>query len=158
MLRGEANQHNDYVYGVHTTKGIIKGVPYPIRSIRDGQYKYIANLLPETKFQNIVTENDEAGYWGSWKRDAASNPKAAELIKRYQHRPAEEFYDITQDPFETKNLASDPQHRAKMDALKKQLQAWMKQQGDQGVATEMAAKKKRNTKQQKQNGAKKKKA
>ena len=38
VLLGDTDEHNEVVYGVHTTRGIIAGTPggYPIRSIRTG--------------------------------------------------------------------------------------------------------------------------
>jgi uncharacterized sulfatase len=143
VLLGKTDVHNKYVFGVHTTQGIIAGNPYPIRSIRDGKYKYIMNLMPEATFQNTVTEQDGQGYWAAWKRDAATDPRAGALVQKYQKRPAEEFYDVEKDPLEQKNLAADPSRRARMDAMKRELLAWMAQQGDRGVETELAASERR---------------
>ena len=70
----------------------------------------------------------------------------ANLVKAYQHRPAEEFYDILEDPYELNNLASHPANRSLMDSLRKRLEAWMAQQADRGMETEMAAKAKRTNK------------
>ncbi|MDA2938025.1 sulfatase [Acidobacteria bacterium AH-259-A15] len=143
VLLGQNAHHRDYVYGVHTTLGIIAGKPYPIRSIRDEKYKYIVNLMPQAVFQNVVTEQDRQGYWRAWKRDAAHKPLAKKLVQRYRRRPAEEFYDVLADPFELNNLAGDPASREIMDVMRAKLQAWMNQQGDQGVETELKAKMKK---------------
>jgi len=140
VLLGRTDHHRDYVFGVHTTLGIISGKPYPIRSIRSRRYKYIMNLLPEATFVNVVTESNSGGCWESWKRRAkAGDGFAAARVHLYQHRPAEEFYDLENDPFELHNLADQPQYRAQMDALRARLLAWMRQQGDRGVATELQA-------------------
>lgn len=45
-----------------------------------------------------------------------------------------------------KNLASDPAHATRITALRKQLDAWMVQQGDEGMATEVAGRKQADTK------------
>ncbi|MBL7114545.1 MAG: sulfatase [Kiritimatiellae bacterium] len=136
LLRGKATQHNNVVFGVHTTQGIIAGKPYPVRSIRDRRYKYIINLMPEAMFQNIMTEKNYENIWNSWIRDAKTDKRAARLTKRYQHRPPEEFYDVDRDPFEQNNLADQPQYREQMNQMKEQLEAWMARQGDRGVKTE----------------------
>jgi len=144
VLKGKATEHNDLAYGVHTTAGIIAGKPYPVRSVRDRRFRYIVNLMPDAKFQNIMTEKNYENIWDSWVRDAATDTRAARLTRRYQHRPPEEFYDLEKDPFELNNLADKPEYREKMDAMRKQLDAWMDQQGDKGVETEMLrARKKR---------------
>jgi len=140
VLLGKADQHDEYVYGVHTTAGIIAGKPYPVRSIRSKTHKYILNLMPEETFTNVITRTSRGGFWGSWVRDAATNPFAAERVKMYQHRPTEEFYDVVNDPYELHNLADKPEYRAPMGPMRRKLEAWMEQQGDQGVATELGVK------------------
>jgi uncharacterized sulfatase len=139
VLLGKTDKHNDYVYGVHTTNGIIAGNLYPVRSARDKRYRYIANLMHENTFQNVVTEEDRSNYWKSWVRDAATNPHAAKLVKRYRNRPAEELYDLIKDRWEMNNLAEDPKYAKIKATLKNKLQAWMKQQGDKGIETEKLA-------------------
>ncbi len=57
----------------------------------------------------------------------------------YQHRPAEELYDLRVDPYELKNIAADPANRELVASLRKRLEDWMKEQGDRGVETEMLA-------------------
>jgi hypothetical protein len=55
------------------------------------------------------------------------------------HRPAEELYDLEADEYETKNLADDPARAAVKARLAAQLDAWVTQQGDQGMETEIKA-------------------
>ncbi len=142
VLTGESQQHNDYVYGVHTTRGIIHGSKcYPVRSIRSRTHKLILNLNHTTTFENTLTHNTDAGgYWQSWVEKAKTDPAAAKLVNAYQHRPAVELYDVTADPYELKNLAGDPSLADIQQKLHEKLEAWMKQQGDEGVATELAVK------------------
>ena len=138
VMRGRADEHNDYVYGVHTTKGIINGKPYPVRSVRGRRYKYIRNLMPDATFQNIVTRGGKRhSYWPEWVEKSKTDRKAALLVRRYQHRPAQEFYDLQQDPWELNNLSDNRAWRGEMKGMDKVLQAWMKQQGDEGVRTEL---------------------
>lgn len=141
VLEGEMNRFREYVFAVQTSRGIYSGPEaYGIRAVRDARYKYIWNLNAPAAFSNTVITKFPP--FQDWKRAAAAgDPAAARLVDEYIHRPAEEFYDLRDDPYELNNLAGDPQHRARMDSMKVQLEAWMKQQGDRGVATEMAAKK-----------------
>lgn len=139
VLTGQAQTHRQYVFGVQTTRGIINGSDcYPIRSVRDRRYKLILNLNHKTAFTNLVTRQSNP-YWPSWKEKARTDPHAARLVHRYQHRPAMEFYDMQNDPHEMNNLAEDPAHAERLAVFRKQLDAWMKQQGDEGVATEWKA-------------------
>ncbi|MEQ8786141.1 MAG: sulfatase [Pirellulaceae bacterium] len=139
VLLGESDEHADYVYGVHTTQGIIAGRPYPIRSIRDRRYKYIRNLNADEVFHNTVIASDAENYWRSWVAAAETDEHAAARVTWYQRRPAEEFYDLETDPYELHNLAADPAHRDRITAMRRRLEAWMKQQGDEGMATELQA-------------------
>ena len=155
MLLVQADKHNEVVYGVHTTRGIINGSEcYPVRSIRTETHKLIWNPNWKTAFRNVVLGGrDRAGYWLSWVEKAKTDEGAARFVNGYQHRPEFELYDLRKDPFELNNLADEASSRELMMSLHKRLQAWMKQQGDKGAETELAyqrgAKKKRTPKKNK---------
>ena len=141
VVLGEKETHNDLVYGVHTTRGIINGSQsYPIRSIRDTRYKYIRNLNHQTDFSNVLIKGDGSSYWKSWLRDASTDDKAKRLVERYIKRPAVELYDLLHDPFEQHNLAGKPGYRKITRQLDGHLRKWMHQQGDLGHETEMTVK------------------
>ena len=139
LLRGETAAHRDVVFAVQTSRGIIRGPDhYGIRAARDGSLKYIRNLTPDATFKNTVTAG-QAGF-GSWRKAAeAGDEVAAERVKAYQHRPAEELYDLEADPFEMHNVINDPKYAESLEKLRKSLDEWMQQQGDEGQATEMDA-------------------
>jgi len=137
VLKGETKHHKDHVYGIHTTRGIINGsTTFGIRSIRSEKFKLIVNLSPEIMFQNACTKSRE---FKSWEAAAQTDSDAADKVKRYRWRPAIEFYDITQDPLEWNNLASNPEYASEVQKLRSKLDAWMKEQGDLGQATEEKA-------------------
>jgi len=138
ILKGEQEEHNDYVYGVHTMQGAWVGGPYPIRSVRDQRYKYIWNPLHERRFANFLMVVDKLNCWRSWVRDAKVDPKAGEIMNRWVQRPEFEFYDTKEDPFELNNLADDPAYTEKIAQMKELLAAWMEQQGDKGTETELS--------------------
>ena len=138
---GRKDKHQRYVFGAHTTRGIIQGsASYPIRSVRTRQFKLILNLNHTVAFQNIVTRGDGNPAWASWVTAAETDPIAKALVNGYIHRPAVEFYNIAADPLERTNLANLPEHQKEISRLSKVLASWMRQQGDQGHATEMLVK------------------
>lgn len=51
-------------------------------------------------------------------------------MRLYQHRPAEELYDVLADPLEMSNLSAGPAHRPLIAGLRQQLKDWMKQRND----------------------------
>lgn len=138
VLRGETDQHKDFVFGVMTTRGIINGTDcYPIRSIRSDQYKLILNLNSEATFTNACTQSTE--FQSMIEAAEQGNRGAAELVARYQKRPAVEFYDVETDPFEMINLAENPSVQAEKARLLDKLSAWMSSQNDLGIETEFQA-------------------
>ncbi|MCW1884944.1 sulfatase [Luteolibacter flavescens] len=138
VLRGQAEKHRDHTYAQQTSKGIIRGpVNYGIRSIRGERYRYIRNLTPEVTFKNAVTPGK---IFQSWvKAGEAGDKHAAKLVHDFQHRPAEELYDCDADPWSRKNLIGEKSLEPVAADLKQRLDTWMKEQGDEGQATEEKA-------------------
>ncbi len=138
VLTGKAKQHKQFSFAEMTTRGIINGSDaYAIRSIRSQEYRLIWNLNHQTIFTNACTSSD---YYRSMVKAADNgNAHAQEIVYRYQHRPEFELYDCAKDPMQMSNLAEDPTMQAVLEDLKQELDAWMKEQGDLGVKTELAA-------------------
>lgn len=133
VLKGEADEHRDRIFATHS--GDREMNVYPMRSLRTGRWKYIWNLHPEFQYTTHVDRaqaEDEVGYWRSWEKAAAAgDDQAARIIRRYRQRPAEELYDLTADPFELRNLAAEAAQSERVKAMRDELNAWMRQQGDQ---------------------------
>ncbi|QPH40904.1 sulfatase family protein [Pedobacter endophyticus] len=131
VLTGETNHQRDFVFAEHTTRGIIRGSDaYAMRSVRSAHFLYIENLNSESLFKNTVTNGP---LFQSWMTE---NPVRAAA---YQKRPKEELYDVIKDPFNLHNLAADPRFKSVKSELSSKLLAFMKQQNDKGLATEMDA-------------------
>ena len=135
VLRGETSTHRDRIFATHSGDGNMN--VYPIRSLRTTDWKFILNLHPEFAFHthvDLAPRDEKPGYWGgywsSWTNAARTNAHAAAVMKRYHQRPAEELYDLRNDPFETNNLAADPRHAERAKALRAGLDEWMHAQGD----------------------------
>ncbi len=138
VMLGETNQLRNQVYGAHTTRGIITGSAcYPIRSVRSTRYKLIKNLNHEAVFYNVALTRQSL--FQAWKKYAENDPAIAKKIKKIQYRPAEELYDLQNDPFELNNLAENSEYASVKKTLNKKLEKWMKQQGDKGIETELKA-------------------
>ena len=133
VLRGEKQEHRDRIFTTHSGDGRMN--IYPTRSVRTTDWKYIRNLHPEYYYSthvDLVQANDGGGYFDSWANKAKTDAAAAAIVKRYHERPAEELYDLNADPNEMKNLASDPRHATRLASLRAEVNAWMKEQGDEG--------------------------
>ena len=139
ILTGQDQTGRDYVYAEQTSRGIIRGPQaYAVRAVADKDWKYILNLNSDAIFKNTEINS---GRFRSWVKKAETDAFAREQVERYQKRPMVELYDLKNDPYEMKNLAADPTQKANLARLRGALDAWMKQQGDEGVKTEMEAKK-----------------
>ena len=139
VLLGKRAGHRDAVFVTHSGDGEMNR--YPLRAVRDRRWKYIRNLDPDAEHHTHIDRakaGDGRAYWDSWVEAAKSDPAAAEVVRRYHRRPAEELYDLDADPWELSNLASDPAHADVLGRLRADLDAWMKDQGDEGLATERA--------------------
>jgi uncharacterized sulfatase len=141
VLRGQETDHRDRIFSTHSGDGAMN--EYPIRSVRTRDWKYIRNLRPEAEHHTHIdkaADRDGKGYWASWTLRAETDPAAAEVVRRYHKRPAEELYDLASDPWEQRNLAADPAHVGRLAQLRSELDAWMTAQGDEGLKTERARK------------------
>ena len=134
VLTGQAQTHRDFAFGVHNN--IPEGPSYPIRTVTNGEFRYIRNLSPE----NLYIEKHLMGpgklsnpYWPTWVAGAWNNPRTARLVQRYMRRPAEQLYHTAKDPYEMKNLADDPQYAKIKSELSNELDRWLQKQGDPGA-------------------------
>jgi N-sulfoglucosamine sulfohydrolase len=132
VLRGTATTHRDRIFAAHSGDGEFN--VYPMRSVQTSRWKYIRNLHPEFQHHTHVsraTSKNGIVYWRTWLAAAESDPSAAAIVKRYSERPQEELYDLQSDPFELHNLANDQEQAERLNSMRTELTAWMKEQGDQ---------------------------
>jgi len=136
VLFGKAEGPRKWIYGLHNN--VPEGPAYPIRSIQDSRYKFIWNLMPEVDYyeKHMMAYNNNPNnhnVWTSWMETSLTDSRAKWLTDRFVRRPAFEFYDLQEDPWELNNLAEDPQYQQRMALMKEELERWMEQQGDQGA-------------------------
>jgi uncharacterized sulfatase len=133
VLRGDTNKHRERVFTTHSNDNRYN--IYPSRAVRDERWKYIRNLHPEFAFTThidlVAGQLGQRAFFSTWEAAAKTNLQAVAILKRYHARPAEEFYDLASDPQEQRNLAADPQFANRIGAMRTELDAWMKAQGDQ---------------------------
>ena len=113
-----------------------------MRSAGTKTHRYIRNLNHTEVFKNVVTRpgGDKADFWMSWITKAeAGDAHAIAMTSKYQNRPAEELYDVENDPHCLNNLIDDQKYAELKAELSDRLDAWMKSQGDNGAATEALA-------------------
>ncbi|MEZ5386993.1 MAG: sulfatase [Prosthecobacter sp.] len=137
VLSGKATTHREFAFGAHNN--IPEGPAYPVRTVTNGEYRYIRNFLPDEIYieKHLMgydgTKPLTNAYWATWVAEAWQNPATYNLVKRYTHRPAEELYHTAYDPGEMTNLAADPKHSEMKAKLSAELDRWMAEQGDPGI-------------------------
>ena len=119
---------------------------YPMRAVRTRDYLYIRNFKSERWPAGAPQKYEEDGKLGpmhdayhdidasptwSFLREHRDDPE----IGRYFHlavdkRPAEELYDISQDPGCLENLADSTQHAQIKAQLREELEGYLMQTGD----------------------------
>lgn len=117
-------------------------LPYPMRALRDERYLYIRNYEPErAKVPQVWKaptspsserpgKGMQMGHWGyltRFREEADLRP----IAKRcFGIRPAEEIYDLNNDPFALVNLADAPDMKKLKESMGSQLSAHLKATGD----------------------------
>ncbi len=105
-----------------------------IRCVRTKRYKYIRNFLPERPYT-------QPNYYKKLQYPVLTLMnvlhKQGELTPAQQRwmtptRPAEELYDLENDPDEINNLAEDAAHTTTLKQLRGVLDKWIAQTRDQG--------------------------
>ena len=90
-------------------------------AIRTHRYQYIRNFKPErnptSSDENLVRYKDHPEYSRFYR-----------LV--HGKRPAEELYDMTNDPWQVDNLASDPCHEEAKRILAERLEQHLRDTGD----------------------------
>jgi len=143
LIKGEAKEHRERAYflfnnRVHETKG---SPHFSIRAVTDGECKFIWNLTPENLYvENITTcdlngrlrDKDSCLIYPSMIDRMKTDQHAKAMVNRLRFRPQYQLYNLKEDPYELNNLAENADHSERIQNFKTDIEAWMKQQGDDG--------------------------
>lgn len=111
-----------------------------MRSVRKGDFKYIKNFLPERPYLQPCDYKDHKPWMQKLRElDQQGKLNKVQKLLTAKTRPAEELYDLSVDPFEINNLATDPKYTAKLQDFRKILSKWIKETGDRGTSAESSA-------------------
>ena len=102
---------------------------YPMRAVWDAEYKLIWNLAHELPFP-FASDLWAASSWQAQWKKGPDAPYGHKTVHRYIHRPEYEFFDLSNDPEETTNIAGDPARADKLQEYIKHLKAFQQDTGD----------------------------
>ena len=140
-----ADKPNEYVYGGRDRMDEQEDLS---RTVRDERYRYIRNLHPDRSAMQHCDYPDQLPTWVEMRRlsfeeaDQLARGERRDLLTPLQRsvvaptKPAQELYDISTDPHEEINLASDPSYAAVLTRLDEALSAWQDRYGDLGLVPE----------------------
>jgi arylsulfatase A-like enzyme len=109
------------------------------RSVMDSRWLYIRNFRPDLPYVQPFDYRFKArGYrsWASVAREGKLTPATAQF---WGEKPAEELYDLANDPDNVKNLAAAPAQQATLARLRKALKAHTLEIVDNGFLPEGSA-------------------
>jgi uncharacterized sulfatase len=109
-----------------------------IRSVRTERFNYIRNFRPELPYTQHSSYKEVQYPMLPLMRQLHAEGKLTSVQAAFYAptKPAEELYDVVNDPWETRNLASDPAYAATVRDLRAKLERWMKETGDMGGTPE----------------------
>ena len=110
-----------------------------IRAVVTPRFKYLRNYLTDRPFMN-------PSYKDGWpvskefrRMMAAGEMNETQLIFFGDQKPAEELYDLQNDPHEIHNLAEHPRFASELKRHRKLLAKWIEETGDNGQEVESDA-------------------
>ena len=95
------------------------------RSVRMGRFKYIRNFCPhypDALHNNYRFRMLAYQQWRTMFESGRLNKVQSQFFVR---KPVEALFDVIDDPFETKNLATVDDHRQTLEAMRSLLNKWM---------------------------------
>jgi arylsulfatase A-like enzyme len=108
-----------------------------IRAVKDNQYKYIRNYIPNKGYYLPVSYRERIPTMQELLRLKNEN-KLNDIQKQWfrEVKPNEELFDCINDPFELNNLASTPKFKEKLNELSIEMDKWLNEIGDSPKLTE----------------------
>jgi arylsulfatase A-like enzyme len=103
------------------------------RSVSDGRYRFTRNYVTDLPYiiRNAYREKLPMTF-DLYKLEETGAQRPEQWQVAAKQRPAEEFYDSQADPWEVKNLIGSPEHQARIEAMRRKLEAWIADTRDLG--------------------------
>lgn len=107
---------------------------FRFRTVRDERYRYIRNFTPDRPF--LQANQYKERQYPVWRLlpelNALGKLTPAQAALCAATMPAEELYDLANDPDEINNLARSPEQQAVLARLRGALEQWIEDTNDQG--------------------------
>jgi hypothetical protein len=107
-----------------------------VRSVRDKRYMYIRNYMPHRVYGQHVAYMFETPTTRVWQRLFEERKLNGPQRVFWRTKPAEELYDLWQDPHEIRNLVESPEHMETLARMRHALRQWTARVKDVGFLAE----------------------
>lgn len=108
-----------------------------VRSVRDHRYKYIRYFMPELPMYADIAYRNQMPIMQELKRLRDAGQLTSEQALWFRStKPAEELFDLKNDPHELNNLAEDPKYADKLQELRTACLEWITNINDTGMIPE----------------------
>jgi arylsulfatase A-like enzyme len=135
FLGDRAEPPREYSFGARDRCDI---TVFRFRTVRDARYRYIRNFTPDRPFLSHNPYKEmQYPVWNLLKElNAQGKLTPAQAVLCAPTMPAEELYDLKNDPYEIKNLAGSPGHADVLKRLRAALEQWIADTHDAGAVME----------------------
>jgi len=107
-----------------------------VRTVRDKQYRYVANFMPHKIYGQHIKFMWMASSMKSWEREFKAGRLNEVQSAFFREKPSEELYDVLADPDNIVNLAARPELKPVLEKLRKATFAQISRLNDPGFIPE----------------------
>jgi N-sulfoglucosamine sulfohydrolase len=120
-------EHWETIFASHTFHEI--QMYYPMRVVRDREYKLIWNIAHPLPYP-FASDLWVASSFQAQFQQSLDAPYGQKTVGEYIHRQQFELFKIDEDPYEAKNLITDPAHRDALVMMQEKLKQFQKEMKD----------------------------
>lgn len=126
-LNDQDATHWETIFASHTFHEI--QMYYPMRVVRGSNYKLIWNIAHQLPYP-FASDLWAASSWQAQFKKGKEAMYGQKTVEQYIFRDRFEFFDIKNDPYESRNLANDPNFAKQLEKYKALLKQHQKLMGD----------------------------
>jgi N-sulfoglucosamine sulfohydrolase len=107
------------------------------RAVTDGRHLFVRNFMPHRPpgRDSRYGFNEQAN-WRAWEQHFEEGKCDPVQSRFFLPKAPTEFFDNQDDPWNATNVANQPQHKSRVDALSQELDRWMIETRDTGLIPE----------------------
>ncbi|QXD25375.1 sulfatase-like hydrolase/transferase [Opitutia bacterium ISCC 51] len=134
FLGSDAAPPREFIFGGKDRQSEITDT---IRYVRDHRFQYIRNFRPHLPHGQFMSYNWRMSSMQSWDRHHQEGKLSGPPARFFDsEKETEELYDVTNDPWQVYNLATNPRYKSNLKRLRTELRNQMVLANDLGLLPE----------------------